>query len=469
MGITTIDHQTITAVSTPPGCGGIAVIRLSGPDALTIITKCWKGKSLRQVNTHTAHLGMIADNDGCIIDEVVATVFKGPHSFTGEDTVELSCHGSIWIQQAIVSRLIECGARAAEAGEFTKRAFVNGRLDLAQAEAVADIISASSKAAARMANTQMRGDFSRQLEKLREELVDIASLLELELDFSEEDVEFADRTRLLQLTADVTNTTKRLSTSYKAGTAFKHGIPTAIAGIPNAGKSSLLNALLHDDRSIVSDIPGTTRDIIEDTTEIQGLLFRFIDTAGLRDSNDTIETRGIDRARLKIADANIILWLIDPFSPIDIKTQLDKLAETANHCGHTFILITKHDMPGYPEASSKTRNALRNAGIPDTDILDVSATTGHGIDQLETVLVQTATSEYNPESELIITNARHYAALCNATDSLHRLTEGLQTGLSADLLAQELREAIHYIGTITGTVTTDNILHTIFSRFCIGK
>lgn len=443
---------TIVAVSTPPGKGGIAVIRLSGADAIPVLSRVWSGKNPSEFQSHTTHLGLILDEKEETIDQVVAGYFRGPNSYTGEDTIEISCHGSPWIQQAIVNRLIEAGARAAGPGEFTIRAFRNGRIDLAQADGIADLISSSSKAAARIALSQMRGEFSNRLESLRQQLVNLGVLLELELDFSEEDVEFADRERLIELTREIRDVVARLSDSYRSGRAFKNGVPVAIAGVPNAGKSSLLNALLGDDRAIVSDIPGTTRDIIEDAVEIDGVLFRFIDTAGLRETEDKIEMIGVERAKETIGKAFILLYLIDP--TVSDETQREALEELKVPEGVKIITVyTKSDL----EANERTSE------------IKISSHTGEGLEVLKKRLVDAATAEFNPERELVITNARHYEALTMAKAPLERLEEGLETGLTPDFLAQELREADSYLGEITGAVTSDEILHTVFHNYCIGK
>lgn len=452
--------DTIVAVATPPGTGGIAVVRLSGPETLAIADSVWRGKALSEVTSHTAHLGEILSEDGSPIDNAVATVFRGPRSFTGEDTVEFSLHGSRWIQRATVARLTAAGARAATAGEFTRRAFLNKRLDLAQAEAVADLIAAESKAAHRLAMTQMSGSFSRKLESLRERLVELASLLELELDFSEEEVEFADRSRLLSLIQEVLDQIERLASTYRAGKAFKEGVPVAIAGRPNAGKSTLLNRLLGEERAIVSDIPGTTRDVIEDTREINGILFRFFDTAGLRDTDDTVERMGIDRAIGAIDRAAIVLWTIDATDAAAIDAELEKVrARKEANPDRTYIaLLNKSD--------------LAETEIEDTDSQDViriSAKSGAGCDRLETMLGKAATREHDPEQELIVTNERHLAAMRDGVEALHRVKDGLATGLPTDLVAQDLREATRHLGAITGAITTPTLLATIFSRFCIGK
>lgn len=448
-----IDRETIVAVSTPPGTGGIAVIRMSGPEAVDILGKAWKGRNPADFATHTAHLGWLTDDDGKEIDQVLATVFRSPNSYTGEDLVELSCHGSTWIQQAIVNRLIECGARAAGAGEFTRRAFTNGRLDLAQAEGVADLIASSSRAAARLAATQLKGEYSGKLEALRKELLDLGVLLELELDFSEEEVEFADRGKLIALSEQIREMVSRLASSFKAGNAFKNGVTVAIAGIPNAGKSTLLNTLLGDDKAIVSDIPGTTRDTIEDTVEIEGILFRIIDTAGLRESDDRIERIGVERAHKKISEASILLYLLDPTQ--DIARQMVMLRGLETGPETKMILIS-------------TKADISNS-ISDERCVAISARDGRGMEELRKRLVKIATEEHNPNAELIVTNSRHYEALRNALGPLERLTEGLRQGISADFLAQDLREVEAYLGEITGAVTSTDILHTIFSRYCIGK
>lgn len=463
------ENRTIVAVSTPPGTGGIAVIRISGPEALPILSTSWKGKNPLEFVTHTAHLGWVADGDGNDIDHVVATFFKAPNSYTGEDVVELTCHGSPWIQKEIVNRLIECGATAAGAGEFTRRAFENGRLDLAQAEGVADLIAASSSASARLAATQLRGDFSRNLQSLRQKLIDIGSLLELELDFSEEDVEFADRRELISLAREISAVVRRLAESFKAGRAFKEGVPVAIAGVPNAGKSTLLNALVGEEKAIVSDIAGTTRDVIEDSVEISGLRFRFYDTAGLRESSDKVESIGIERARQKISDAFVVLRLLDPGVPLS--EQLEVLQKTSGKSASqaccpegaiTINVITKEDLGETLGAEWKPIQEADNTVV-------ISAKTGKGLDELRNKLKDAVTADFNPEQELIVTNARHYEALLKARLPLDRLIEGLENGVSGDFLAQDLREAEHYLGEITGEVTSTDILHTIFARYCIGK
>ncbi len=464
-------EDTIVAISTPTGVGGIAVVRVSGPDSLAIVQKMWQGKNLSKWGSHTAHLGKLIQSDGSLLDEVVATAFLAPNSFTGEDTVELSLHGSRWIQRQVVEELIAHGARAAEPGEFSCRAFKNGRMDLAQAEGIADLIAASSKAAHRLAASQMSGAFSRRLDSLRHQLIEFASLLELELDFSEEDVEFADRQRLTDLATETLTEVKRLAESYGAGRAFKEGIPVAIAGAPNAGKSTLLNLLLEDDKAIVSDIPGTTRDIIEDTREINGILFRFIDTAGLRHTDDTIEQLGIRRAEDRINRASIVLWLIDATLPLE--PQVSKINEIILKIPQeicNILLINKTDVEEIQasEIIAKLGAPTRNTE-KEMSILNIAAKTGKGCKALLDILHKTAISGHDIENDLIVTNARHHAALTDGAKALERAIDGLKTGLSADFIAQDVREAIHHLSLLTGAITTDTLLTTVFSSFCIGK
>jgi tRNA modification GTPase len=463
--------DTIVAVSTAPGVGGIAVIRLSGKNAFEIADNCWTGKKLSTLPSHTAHLGTINNNDGNIIDQVVATVFKSPKSFTGEDTVEISCHGSLFIQQEIVNQLIRSGARAAGPGEFTQRAFLNGKMDLAQAEGIADLIASTSKAAHAMAMSQTRGQFSAALKSLRDEMLDLTVLLELELDFSEEDVEFADRTRLVELTTQLKKKVDTLASSFASGNAFKTGIPVAIAGAPNAGKSSLLNAILQDDKAIVSPIPGTTRDTVEDTISIDGIQFRFIDTAGIRDTSDKIEQLGIERSHDSISKAKIVLWLIDSTTPL--QTQIDTLNNSINESSeygikqHLSILISKSDLLT-KEHRTEINNSLSKIKIEHTTT-EISTVTENGLDTLRATLTKHATSEYNPESDIIVTNARHYQSLILASESLQRILDGITQQLPTDLLAADLKEATGHLGAITGEITSSDVLQTVFSRFCIGK
>ncbi len=454
--------DTIVAVSTPPGTGGIAVIRISGPEALDITGSVWRGRSLKSCDSHTAHLGRIVDEQGQTLDEVVATLFLAPNSYTGDDTIEIACHGSRWIQREIVNLLIRSGARGAGPGEFSQRAFINGRIDLAQAEGIVDLISSSSRAAHRLAMMQANGHFSRRLDQLRNQLIEFASLLELELDFSEEDVEFADRVRLSELADRIINEVDRLAASYSAGKAFKEGIPVVIAGQPNAGKSTLLNRLLEEDKAIVSDIPGTTRDIIEDTREIDGILFRFVDTAGLRPTDDTIEQMGIERANQRLQHSAIILWIVD--TEADVDSQLDYIKQKQEGINPEIIqhlIFNKIDLSG-------EKNDISGEKI-DASSICLSASTGEGITELISTLISDARSMQTEGSDIMVTNARHYEALIKGGEALRRAHQLLSDNLSADFIAQDVREALHHLGEITGTISTPTLLESIFTRFCIGK
>ncbi len=462
----TENNDTICAIATAPGVGGIAVIRISGHKAIEITGSIWKGKKLAEAATHTAHLGNIIDREtNEVLDQGIATVFRAPASFTGEDTVELSVHGSQWIQAQTINLLIRNGCRLAQAGEFTRRAFASGKMDLTEAEAVADVIAATSRASHRVAMSQMRGQFSQRLSTLRTQMLELASLLELELDFSEEDVEFADRKRLLDIANDTLSEVTRLAESFATGDAIRRGVPVAIIGRPNVGKSSILNQLLNDSRAIVSDIPGTTRDTIEDTTDIGGTVFRFIDTAGLRTTSDPVENLGIQRAWEKIADARIILWVITPDELSETASFLPALTTHKHPDAKIIPVINKTDL--YPSHTA--------TGIPDitahpnvSSPLGISAKTGQGLQELRQSLIAASGTD-TTTGDIIITNARHYEALTAAADSLRRAISGLTTTLAADLIAQDIRETIHHLSSITGAITTPDILATIFSRFCIGK
>lgn len=468
----TFNDDTICAVSTAPGVGGIAVIRVSGAQARQIVDRVWRGKRLESVASHTAHLGSIVDESGEVIDSAVATVFCAPASFTGDDVVELSVHGSAWIQRETVQLLVRQGCRIAEPGEFTRRAFATGKLDLAEAEAVADVIASSSRAAHSMAMSQMRGDFSRRLESLRERLLELASLLELELDFSEEDVEFASREKLRELADEIHGVVARLASSFATGAALKEGVPVAIVGATNAGKSTLLNRLLGDDRAIVSDIHGTTRDIIEDRIEIGGVLFRLIDTAGLRDTTDVVESLGIDRTVKQIDKAAIVVWVIDPAATDDtLRDTWQRISVHLSEGQHLIIAVNKSDLRAAtvngPEA---IRASIETAATwhEGCTVINISAATGAGIDALHRALIE-ASGVNSWQGDILVTNARHYEALTRALDSIDRVIQGLAGGISGDFIAQDVRETIHHLGTITGAITTTDILSTIFSRFCIGK
>lgn len=452
------------------------MIRVSGPEAVDIVGSVWRGVPMKNCESHTAHLGKIVDENGEVLDEVVATLFVAPNSYTGEDIIELSCHGSRWIQREIVNLLIRSGARSAGPGEFSQRAFINGRIDLAQAEGIVDLIASNSRAAQRLAMMQANGHFSRRLEELRNQLIDFASLLELELDFSEEDVEFADRLRLMELADRIIHEVDRLSASYSAGKAFKEGIPVVIAGQPNAGKSTLLNLLLEEEKAIVSDVPGTTRDIIEDTREIDGVLFRFIDTAGLRDTDDTVERIGIERATDRLLRSAIILWIVD--SSADIPSQLDYIKEKQEE-----IRVKQGGNPESQEisqandedSSSIIQHIIFNKidacteDIDNSQSIKLSATQSLGLDELINILSSDARSMQTSEGDIMVTNARHYESLIKGGAALRRARQLLSDNLSADFIAQDVREALHHLGEITGTITTSTLLHSIFSRFCIGK
>lgn len=449
-------NDTICAISTPAGTGGIAVIRISGPEAIAIADSLWQGRRLSDTVSHTVHYGSIVDQHGDIIDDCVATVFRAPRSFTGEDVVELSVHGSVYVQKATVKSLLAAGARLAEPGEFTRRAFATGKMDLAQAEGVADLIASRSRAAHDMALRQMKGGFSQRLSMLHDNLLELASLLELELDFSEEYVEFASRAGLLSQALDLRAEIQRLALSFDRGNAIKEGIPVAIVGPTNVGKSSLLNVLVGDDRAIVSDIHGTTRDLIEDTVTIGDFTFRFIDTAGIRDTADRIEQLGIDRSRQAMKRATILLQVIDASQP-----QTTDSPEYIADGQHIVTVINKTDLVQPGQITQLASSA--------TAIVEVSAKTNEGIDRLRTTLVDIAQSLLEGNGDIIVSNVRHQQALLNALTPLERVITGLTTNLSGDFIAQDLREVLHHLGTITGVITTPEILSTIFTRFCIGK
>ena len=459
-------EDTICAISTPAGTGGIAVIRMSGRDAFAITDKVWKGKSIAAATTHTAHLGLINDPDTDeVIDQAVATIFRGPHSFTGDDTVELSIHGSRWIQRRVLTILQSQGARLALPDEFTRRAYTAGHLDLAEAEAVADVIAASSQAAHRLAMSQLRGEYSKHIAGLRAELVDLTALLELELDFSEEDLEFASRTRLNELASSIHIQLSRLADSYKAGANIKDGIPVTIIGPTNAGKSSLLNALLNDERAIVSDIHGTTRDIVEDTIEIGPYLIRFRDTAGLRTTTDTIENIGIERSQAAARSASVVIYMVDPLAATDVANiwnSLDGIAQS-----DVIIAVNKADIA--PTEATETAKTLAEA-FPSATLLTISAKERTTLASLcEAILYHIETQVPDSENDVIVTNARHAEALRNAADAASAVSQAIDAGLPADLIAQDLRATIHYLSSITGEITPTEVLSTIFSRFCIGK
>lgn len=467
-----LQNDTICAPATPQGVGAIAVIRLSGDKAVEICDKVFispSDKKLAQQKPNTLHFGAIADNQ-MVIDEVVVGLFRSPHSYTGEDVVEISCHGSLYIQQQLLELLISKGARMAQPGEFTLRAFLNGKMDLSQAEAVADLISSTSRSFHKVAMNQMKGRFTEEIKKLRERLLNFVSLIELELDFSEEDVEFADRSQLKQLTGEIEKLLKTLKDSFALGNAIKNGIPVAIVGRTNSGKSTLLNLLLKEDKAIVSEIEGTTRDVIEDTITIDGIHFRFIDTAGLRHTEDTVEKLGIERTWKKIGQAEIILLVVDPtkgekeiLQPV--KEIQQKIKETEKKL---VVIINKSDLTNTTETDNIKKKITSLAG-KETPVVTLSAKSGDNLLQLETILKELVHAEEVESGNVIVTNSRHFEALKLAYEAIVRAAEGLENQLSGDLLAQDIREAMHYLGEITGEITTDEILGNIFSKFCIGK
>jgi tRNA modification GTPase len=460
-------NDTICALSTPPGIGAIAVIRLSGPKAVSTSNLFFKsrkpGFGVEQFETHTAHFGFFATENE-VIDEVVLTVFRNPHSYTGDDIVEISCHGSEYIQQRILEVLIDAGARIARPGEFTLRAFLNGRLDLSQAEAVADLISSRSKVAHDLALSQMRGGFSQRIKDMRSQLLDLASLLELELDFSEEDVEFADRGKLKSLMDGIIAEMASLAASFSLGNVIKKGIPVAIIGKPNVGKSTLLNALLNEERAIVSEIPGTTRDTIEDTLTTHGITFRFIDTAGLRaHTTDTIETIGISRTYEKIKEASAILYLFD-ISTITVD-EIDELkVEFRDHIDdpekHFLLIGNKTDL--MLEVPSHI------TALFDLETIFISAKRKENINLIIERLVKTVKTA-NIGDKAIVSNARHYNSITSTLSALNEASKGLELNIPTDLVATDIRSALHHLGEITGIVTTEDILGNIFGKFCIGK
>ena len=458
-----IQSDTICALSTAPGIGGIAVIRVSGPTTLDVVNAVFS-RNLSEVKSHTAVHGWVMDGDERV-DEVVSTLFKGPKSFTGEDTIEIACHGSVFIQQRILSLLMKNGATMAGPGEFTMRAYLNGKMDLSQAEAVGDLIASESAAAHKQALHQMRGGFSKEINSLRERLIHFASMIELELDFAEEDVEFANRDQLNALLTEIAGVVHRLRDSFSLGNVIKQGVPVAILGAPNMGKSTLLNALLNEERAIVSDIAGTTRDTIEDHITLEGIRFNFIDTAGLRETEDTIERMGIERALGKAASASIVLLLFDATSTA--RQELDQLIEqikaNAESSTHLILLANKVDKAEF------NSQAFEQSFGDITPMLRISAKQRLYIDELKKLLMDTVNIGRVSSGETIVTNARHYEALNKAADSLSEIDNGLQMGIPSDLIAIDIRKVLFHLGEITGQINADDLLHNIFSKFCIGK
>ena len=460
-------NDIICAISTAPGMGAIAVIRLSGDGSIAFTDAVFKSpsdKRLADQSANTVHFGRIY-NENELLDEVMVAVFHAPHSFTGEESVEISCHGSVFIQQKIVELLLSKGARMAKPGEFTQRAFKNGKMDLSQAEAVADLISSYSKNTHRIALNQMRGGFATKLRNIRVKLLDFVSLIELELDFSEEDVEFANRGKLSELTVDIEKEISALVNSFQLGNAIKNGIPVAIIGETNVGKSTLLNLLLNEEKAIVSDIHGTTRDVIEDTVNIEGITFRFIDTAGIRETSDVVESLGIERTFQKINQASLVLWMIDLTSTVSqIEASASSIVPKLKD-KKVMLLFNKSDKLSAEELEEK-KHLLQKL---IADRLYISAKSGQNIGELRTHLLKVAQIPQIGENDVVVTNLRHYEALTRALAAIRRVEKGLDLQISSDFLSQDIRECMFYLGEITGQISTDEILRNIFSKFCIGK
>jgi len=464
-----IQTDTIIALATPAGAGAIAVIRLSGPDALTIASKQFEsvsGKILENQKSHTIHLGYIKDGEN-ILDQALVSIFKNPHSYTGENVIEISCHGSPYIQQQIIQLFLRNGCRTADAGEFTLRAFLNGKMDLSQAEAVADLISSDNAASHQIAVQQMRGGFSNEIKQLRTELLNFASLIELELDFSEEDVEFADRTQFKELLTRIQKVLQGLIDSFAVGNVIKNGIPVAIVGEPNVGKSTLLNAFLNEERALVSDIAGTTRDTIEDEISIGGIGFRFIDTAGIRETQDVVEGMGIKRTFEKIEQAQVILLLVDGSKILADDKKLKNIVidfekiKNQNPLKPLVLLVNKADT-----LSEDEKNKI---GTYLDDVKYLSAKTGEGVEELQNSLLEFVNTGALRNNETIVTNTRHYNSLLKALEEIEKVQFGMKAELSSDLMAIDVKEALYHLGEITGQVTNDELLGNIFANFCIGK
>ncbi len=462
-------QDNIIALATPSGAGAIAVIRISGKDAISIVTPFFKSirnKDLTKQKSHTIHLGHIIDGKRTI-DEVLVSVFNGPHSYTGENTIEISCHGSHYIQQEIIQLFLRNGCRMANAGEFTLQAFLNGKLDLSQAEAVADLIASDNEASHQIAMQQMRGGFSNEIKKLREELLNFASLIELELDFSEEDVEFADRSQFKELLTRIQKVLKRLIDSFAVGNVIKNGIPVAIVGEPNVGKSTLLNALLNEERAIVSEIAGTTRDTIEDEISIGGIGFRFIDTAGIRDTKDIVENIGIKKTFEKIEQAQVVVYLQDALeiqnSEFRIQNLKNEIEKIKNRYPQKPLIIVANKIDTLSEKEiTKLKSQIKNVHL-------LSAKKGVGVEKLQDKLLEFVNTGALRNNETIVTNSRHYDSLLKALEEIEKVQTGLESSISGDLLAIDIRQALYHFGEITGEISNDDLLGNIFSHFCIGK
>ena len=457
-----MNNDNICALATPTG-GAIGIVRVSGPGAISITNSIFN-KDISLVKPNTVHYGEIIDKDGSTIDDVLVTVYRAPHSYTGEDSAEISCHGSAYILNKVVHSLIDAGCRQAEPGEYTKRAYLNGKMDLSQAEAVADLVSATNRASHKMALSQLKGHFSSELSILRDQLLKITSLLELELDFSDhEELEFADRSELMQLAKKIHERITSLAKSFETGNALKEGIPVAIIGKTNVGKSTLLNQLLHEDKAIVSDIHGTTRDVIEDTTEINGITFRFIDTAGIRQTEDKVEQLGIERTFKKIDEATLILWLIDAIP------SLDEIKNIQERCADKKLIIVINKIDSNDSSANNIINQLTTTA-PTLQHLEISAKLGTNISQLEQALYTAANIPEINENSVIVTSARHYEALTHANESITRVIDAMEADLSGDLISEDLRICLEQLSEITGgQITPNEVLGNIFQHFCIGK
>ncbi|MES2862630.1 MAG: tRNA uridine-5-carboxymethylaminomethyl(34) synthesis GTPase MnmE [Bacteroidota bacterium] len=465
-----IPHETIVALATPSGAGAIAVIRLSGANAIAIAAEVFEsvsGKDISKQKTHTIHLGHIVDGTK-VYDQVLLSIFKGPNSYTGENVVEISCHGSVFIQQQIIQLLLRKGAKMAQAGEFTLRAFLNAKLDLSQAEAVADLISSDNEASHQIAMQQMRGGFSNEIAKLREELLNFASLIELELDFAEEDVEFADRTAFYELLTRIEFVLKRLIDSFAVGNVIKNGIPVAIVGEPNVGKSTLLNALLNEERAIVSDIAGTTRDTIEDELVIDGIGFRFIDTAGIRETKDVVESIGIQKTFEKIEQAQVVLYLFESLKfQVSGSEYINEIEKVKNKypLKTLLVVINKVDLL----TNEQILDIQQQLETLNVKLLPISAKQKTGIDELKNQLLSFVNTGALRNNETIVTNTRHYDSLLKALEEIQKVRFGLDNNISSDFMAIDIRQALFHFGEITGQVSNDELLGNIFANFCIGK
>ena len=465
-----MNQDTICAIATAQG-GAIGCIRVSGPEAIEITSRIFtpaiSNKRLEESKPYTLTFGRIHEGSE-IIDEVLVSLFRAPHSYTGENSTEITCHGSAYILQKVLQLLIKNGCRMAQPGEYTQRAFLNGKMDLSQAEAVADLIASSSAATHRLAMSQMRGGFSKELTELRNKLLNFTSMIELELDFSEEDVEFADRSALRKLADEIEQVISRLAHSFSVGNAIKNGVPVAIIGETNAGKSTLLNVLLNEDKAIVSDVHGTTRDVIEDTINIGGITFRFIDTAGIRETNDTIESLGIERTFQKLDQAEIVLWMVDA---VNAASQIEQLSEKIiPRCEgkHLIVVFNKADLIE-DKQKENLLSLLKDFPKESTESIFISAKQRENTSELQKMLIDAAHLPTVTQNDIIVTNVRHYEALNKALEAIHRVQNGLDSQISGDFLSQDIRECIFFISDIAGEVTNDMVLQNIFQHFCIGK